>query len=320
MAHPPHNLNKYLRPRSNPPAPLYPTRTRPLRYEWEVTLKITNCGKEEHKSALEELDISQRISRLQSSHQGHRYVRVVKESFGIQGALDEHLCLVYEPLREPLWLLGKRLGSSGVPSAVLKPFLNTILLGLDFLHSECRIIHTDLKADSFLVGFETSDVVEAYVRQQEVDPAPFKDDGSGGRPVVQSRPDFEPPRKGVGLVKISDFGASVSGDVTVAYNHDIQPQPFCAPEMMWIFSPPLRQLLDRADPAVFGRFFHSNGEFKFPDVIPPEGYNLSNLTPFLNSEDKRLFIKLASRMLRWEPTERATAKELYDDAWLDFKA
>lgn len=138
--------------------------------------------------------------------------------------------MVFEPLREPLWLLGKHLGSNGVPPAVLKPFLRLLLQGLDFLHSECHIIHTgrfllscslsghplsndseDLKADKFLLGFEDSDVLENYARQQESNPAPFRDNDS--HPVFQSRPDFGPLRKGMGRVQISDFSAAVFGDI-----------------------------------------------------------------------------------------------------------
>ncbi|KMU72063.1 hypothetical protein CISG_00372 [Coccidioides immitis RMSCC 3703] len=265
----------------------------------------------------------------------------------------EHLCLVFEPLREPLWLLGKHLGSNGVPPAVLKPFLKLLLQGLDFLHSECHIIHTD------------SGVLESYARQQESNPAPFWDDG--GRPVFQSRPDFGHLRKGVGLVQISDFSAAVFGNVPKPHNHDIQPQPFRAPEVLlkatWTYSadiwnlgtmlwelladrvlfdgldsgsstysrvkhiaqiirllgPPPLQLLERADQGICSELFSSHGEFKLPDLIPSEEYNLSNLTPFVHGEDKGLFLEFVGKMLRWMPEDRATARELYNDPWLNFK-
>ncbi|OJJ43956.1 hypothetical protein ASPZODRAFT_153941 [Penicilliopsis zonata CBS 506.65] len=189
-----------------------------------VTLKITNCGKEEQKSANEEVAMSRYISRLQSNHEGRAYIRLVRDTFRIQGTPGEHLCLVFEPLREPLWLWGKHLGSNGVPPAVLKPFLKLLLQGLDFLHSEY------LKADNLLVGFEDSGVLESYARQQERNPAPFWD--GDGHPIFRSCPEFGHLRKGVGLVQISDFSAAVFGNVPEPHNHDIQPPPFCAPEVL----------------------------------------------------------------------------------------
>ncbi len=51
---------------------------------------------------------------------------------------------------------------------------------------------------------------------------------------------------------------------------------------------------------------------------PSTEFTFSNLTPFLQEEDKRLFIEFASKMLRWLSEERSTAKELYNDSWLNF--
>lgn len=61
------------------------------------------------------------------------------------------------------------------------------------------------------------------------------------------------------------------------------------------------------------------GEFKCPELIPSPAVTFSNRTPFLGGEDKRLFIEFASKMLRWLPEERPTAKELYNDPWLNFR-
>jgi serine/threonine protein kinase len=96
----------------------------------------------------------------------------------------------------------------------------------------------DLKADNLLLGFEDPDVLESYARHQESNPAPFRD--VNGRPVFESRPDFGHLRKGIGRIQISDFSAAVFGNVAEPHNHDIQPQPFCAPEVllkaMWTYS------------------------------------------------------------------------------------
>ena len=61
------------------------------------------------------------------------------------------------------------------------------------------------------------------------------------------------------------------------------------------------------------------GEFRFPELIPSEDFTVSNLTPVLQREDKRLFIEFAQKMLRWFPEERATAKILCNDPWLSHK-
>jgi hypothetical protein len=117
-----------------------------FRWPWQsskyIALKITNCFEGDRKSADEELLISRHISQIQSNHEGAKHVRVVENSFAVPGPFGEHLCLAFEPLREPLWMLGRHLGTVGLSPPILKAFLNLILKGLDFLHSECRIIHT----------------------------------------------------------------------------------------------------------------------------------------------------------------------------------
>lgn len=86
--------------------------------------------------------MSHHISQIQSEHEGGKYVRVVENSFVVPGPFGEHLCLAFEPLREPLRMLGRHLGTVGLSPPILKAFVKLILRSLDFLHSECHIIHT----------------------------------------------------------------------------------------------------------------------------------------------------------------------------------
>lgn len=107
-----------------------------------MALKITNCFERDRLSANDELKMSQHIAKIQSVHQGRCYVRLIQDSFIIPGPFGEHLGMIFEPLREPLWLVGRHLGTRGLPTVVLKPILKLVLKALDFLHSECHIIHT----------------------------------------------------------------------------------------------------------------------------------------------------------------------------------
>lgn len=126
-----------------------------------MTLKITNCSERDRLSASEEVEMSEHIAKTQSVHEGRFYVRLVKESFIIPGPFGEHLVIVFKPLREPLWLVGRHLATIGLQPSVLKPFLKLILQALDFLHSECHIIHTGkctkeiIKDDRLTVKYKT---------------------------------------------------------------------------------------------------------------------------------------------------------------------
>lgn len=94
------------------------------------------------KSADNELAIAEYIRQTESSHHGRRFLRGLVDSFKIEGTANKHTCLVFEPFREPLWLVKTRFHSNTIPADILKVVLREILHGLDFLHGECRIIHT----------------------------------------------------------------------------------------------------------------------------------------------------------------------------------
>jgi hypothetical protein len=53
-----------------------------------------------------------------------------------------HLCLVYELMREPLWIYKRRWDGGKVPPVLFKVYLKFLLQGLEYLHSECEVIHT----------------------------------------------------------------------------------------------------------------------------------------------------------------------------------
>merc|ERR1712187_678342 len=44
------------------------------------------------------------------------------------------------------------MGYRGLPMAIVKKIAREVLLGLDYLHRECSIIHTDLKPENVLIS------------------------------------------------------------------------------------------------------------------------------------------------------------------------
>ena len=45
------------------------------------------------------------ITAMNESSPGRQFVRTLLDSFEVEGPHGTHICLVYEPLREPIWLL-----------------------------------------------------------------------------------------------------------------------------------------------------------------------------------------------------------------------
>jgi serine/threonine protein kinase len=111
----------------------------PERY---VALKITNCDSVDQAAAEHELKMSQRLANGDPQHQGARFVRTLFDSFQVSGPPGTHVCLVYEPMRETLSLFQARFKEGRLPLTLLKACIRILLMGLDYLHSECQIVHT----------------------------------------------------------------------------------------------------------------------------------------------------------------------------------
>lgn len=92
----------------------------------------------------------QLISKSNPRHEGRHFIRTLLDSFTLRGTYNDHICLVFEPLREPIWLLNKRFKGNIIPSGILKIMVQMLLHGLDYLHTECHIVHTG-KHDVYFV-------------------------------------------------------------------------------------------------------------------------------------------------------------------------
>jgi serine/threonine protein kinase len=109
-----------------------------------VALKIGNCSQINFESAQRELEISKTIASANPQHKGFEFVRLLLDNFEVKGPEGSHMCYVYEPMREPLSLFQKRLSDAKFSLDSVKYFLTFILQGLDYLHSECHIVHTGM--------------------------------------------------------------------------------------------------------------------------------------------------------------------------------
>ncbi len=74
--------------------------------------------------------------------------------------------MVFEVLGENLLGLIKRYDHRGIPVQIVKQITRQILLGLDYLHRECGIIHTDLKPENVLIAIDDVEAVARAAAQE----------------------------------------------------------------------------------------------------------------------------------------------------------
>jgi serine/threonine-protein kinase SRPK3 len=88
----------------------------------------------------------------------HR-MRVVElyDSFKICGPHGNHVAMAFEVLGPNLLTLIKKYNHKGIPSRVVKKITKQVLMGLEYLHDGCGIIHTDLKPENILIEIDVEE-------------------------------------------------------------------------------------------------------------------------------------------------------------------
>ncbi|KAI8460312.1 SR protein kinase, partial [Phakopsora pachyrhizi] len=113
-----------------------------------VALKVVKSAHHYTETAEDEIRLLQRVVSSDPHHPGKRHVISLLDHFRHRGPNGSHVCMVFEVLGENLLGLIKRYQYQGVPEHIVRQISKQVLLGLDYLHRECGIIHTDLKPEN----------------------------------------------------------------------------------------------------------------------------------------------------------------------------
>ncbi|KAI9283169.1 kinase-like domain-containing protein [Sporodiniella umbellata] len=144
-----------------------------------VALKIVKAAHRYTESALEEIKLLEAVRSANPSCSGWQHVAQMLEHFWHEGPNGRHACMTFEVLGESLLSLMKRYNYKGIPQPIVKRIAQQVLEGLDYLHRECGIVHTDLKPENVLVwipeiedylGQETKDVLSGEYKQEKQQP------------------------------------------------------------------------------------------------------------------------------------------------------
>ncbi|KAJ5627156.1 hypothetical protein N7528_004583, partial [Penicillium herquei] len=208
-----------------------------------VAIKITNLNL--FVKAIEEKKLENYLLLKNPRHPGHLKVRHCLDAVDVVGPRGVHRCLVYEPMREPMSLTQHHFVDCLFPYHVAKTYIRALLTGLDYLHSECNVVHgnltslSDLKLDNILMDFENDNILP-YIMERQTK-MKFKVDATG-RTVYVSHGNYGAivPKDFHNMMpKIANFGDGIrmkqarAGVPTIPLGiYPIQPMQYRAPEVI----------------------------------------------------------------------------------------
>ncbi|KAK3987686.1 Serine/threonine-protein kinase, partial [Cladorrhinum sp. PSN332] len=178
-----------------------------------------------------ELGIYNRMAKVaRRGHPGRIAVRQLLDCFDVEGPDGQHRCLVHLPLWDSVLTLLHRNPVRKLPPGILATILKYLFHALDFLHTECHVAHTDIKADNIMHGIGTKDTMFTTLEQDELqNPSPRKE-LDDGRFIYLTR-ELPLPQILENPV-LCDFGSAVPLDDGREHREDIQPDVYRAPEVI----------------------------------------------------------------------------------------
>lgn len=111
---------------------------RPNRDHDHVALKVYTRS----EGSRDEFETYNSLRKANPSHPGYRHVGMALDTFTLPTSDGVHHCLVQRPLWDSWKALLRRNPSHRFSTPLLKAGLRHVFLGLDYLHTECKLVHT----------------------------------------------------------------------------------------------------------------------------------------------------------------------------------
>ncbi|XP_030387677.1 SRSF protein kinase 3 [Scaptodrosophila lebanonensis] len=116
-----------------------------------VAIKIVKSAPHFAETAKDEIKILRTVRETDPANPRRQKTVQMYDDFKITGVNGTHICMVFEVLGDNLLKLIRKSNYRGIPLENVKAITRQVLEGLDYLHSCCKIIHTDIKPENVLL-------------------------------------------------------------------------------------------------------------------------------------------------------------------------
>lgn len=148
-----------------------------------VALKIVKSASHYTETAIDEMKLLRTVHTADTDHTGYKHVVQLTDDFKIVGINGSHICMVFEVLGHNLLKLIIKSNYRGIPVMQVKSIIKQTLEGLDYLHTKCKIIHTDIKPENILLC-----VSEKHIQQLAAEAATARASGVYSPALISSAP------------------------------------------------------------------------------------------------------------------------------------
>ncbi|KAM7006876.1 SRSF protein kinase 1b isoform 1-T1 [Tautogolabrus adspersus] len=138
-----------------------------------VAMKVVKSAEHYTETALDEIKLLKSVRNTDPSDPNRERVVQLLDDFKISGMNGTHVCMVFEVLGYHLlkWII--KSNYQGLPQPCVKSIIQQVLQGLDYLHTKCKIIHTDIKPENILLT-----VNEPYIKKMAAEATQWQKSGA----------------------------------------------------------------------------------------------------------------------------------------------
>lgn len=123
-----------------------------------VALKIVKSAWHYTETAMDEIKLLRAVHTSDTSDEGYPHLVQLLDDFKITGIHGSHICMVFEVLGHNLLKYIIKSSYRGISIPMVKSIIRQTLMGLNYIHTKCKIIHTDIKPENILICINEEEI------------------------------------------------------------------------------------------------------------------------------------------------------------------